>query len=174
MDAEELIRVIPDYPKEGIKYRDITTLIKDRLGFQTSIDRLTTHCKELQPDVIAGIDARGFIFGSAVAYKMNLGFIPIRKEGKLPAKTLQERYELEYGTDCLEIHADAIKKGEKVVLVDDLLATGGTAKAAETLLSRCGGKVVGVGFLIELSALKGRELFKDTDTEVFSIFEFED
>ena len=174
MNAEELIRVIPDYPKEGIKYRDITTLIKDRLGFQTSIDRLTTHCAELQPDVIAGIDARGFIFGSAIAYKLNLGFIPIRKEGKLPAKTLQERYELEYGTDCLEIHADAIKKGEKVVLVDDLLATGGTAKAAETLLSRCGGKVVGVGFLIELSALKGRELFKDTDTEVFAIFEFED
>ena len=174
MDAEELIRVIPDYPKEGIKYRDITTLIKDRLGFQTSIDRLTTHCEELQPDVIAGIDARGFIFGSAIAYKLNLGFIPIRKEGKLPAKTMQERYELEYGTDCLEIHADAIKKGEKVVLVDDLLATGGTAKAAETLLSRCGGKVVGAGFLIELSALKGRELFKDTDTEVFSIFEFED
>ena len=174
MNIEELIRVIPDYPQEGIKYRDITTLIKDRLGFQTSIDKLTTHCAELQPDVIAGIDARGFIFGSAVAYKMNLGFIPIRKEGKLPAKTLKERYELEYGTDCLEIHADAIKKGQKVVLLDDLLATGGTAKAAETLLTRCGGKVVGAGFLIELSALKGRELFRNTDTEVFSVFEFED
>ena len=157
MNAEELIRVIPDYPKEGIKYRDITTLIKDRLGFQMSIDRLTTHCAELQPDVIAGIDARGFIFGSAIAYKLNLGFIPIRKEGKLPAKTLQERYELEYGTDCLEIHADAMRDQPKILVVDDLLATGGTASATADLVKKAGGQLVGCAFIVELTALGGRE-----------------
>jgi len=174
MDLQEMIRTIPNYPKEGIKYRDITTLIKDGPSFRASIDRLVKYCEPLKPDLIAGIDARGFIFGSAVAYKMNLGFIPIRKEGKLPAKTLNEHYELEYGTDCLEIHEDAIQQGEKVVLVDDLLATGGTAKAAQALLTRCGGKVVGAGFLIELNVLNGRNLFKHTDTEVFSIFDFDD
>jgi len=174
VSMKDLIRTIPDYPKKGIKYRDITTLLKSNSGFQESIDRLTDYCEPLKPDLIAGVDARGFIFGSALAYKMNVGFIPIRKQGKLPSTTISEQYELEYGTDCLEIHEDAINQGERIILIDDLLATGGTAKAAESLLTKCGGQVVGAGFLIELSSLKGRALFKDPKLKVFSVFDFQD
>ena len=134
--TKDLIRTVPDYPKPGIQYRDITTLLKSAEGFRESVEQIADWCGQFELDLIAGIDARGFIFGSAVAIKLNLGFVPIRKEGKLPHRTFAERYELEYGTDCLEVHEDAIEKGMKVVIVDDLLATGGTAKAAHQLLQR--------------------------------------
>ena len=154
--TKELIRTVPDYPKPGIQYRDITTLLKSAEGFRESVEQIANWCSQFELDLIAGIDARGFIFGSAVAIKLNLGFVPIRKEGKLPYRTIAERYELEYGTDCLEVHEDAIEKGMKVVIVDDLLATGGTAKAAHQLLQRCGADIIGLGFLIELNELNGR------------------
>ena len=139
--TKELIRTVPDYPKPGIQYRDITTLLKSAEGFRESVEQIANWCSQFELDLIAGIDARGFIFGSAVAFKLNLGFVPVRKEGKLPNRTIAESYELEYGTDCLEVHEDAIEKGMKVVIVDDLLATGGTAKAAHQLLRRCGADV---------------------------------
>ena len=174
MEIETLIRTINDYPKEGIKYRDITTLLKDGKGFRRSVDILAEFCAPLEADFIAGIEARGFIFGSALAYKLNTGFIPIRKEGKLPHKTLNEKYELEYGFDCLEVHADAVRSGERVILIDDLLATGGTARAATRLLTRAGASVVGAGFLIELDLLKGREALSEPEMKVFSAFSFSD
>ena len=171
---KELIRTVPDYPKPGIQYRDITTLLKSGEGFRRSVEQIASWSSQFEPDLIAGIDARGFIFGSAVAFELNLGFVPIRKEGKLPHRTISERYELEYGSDCLEVHEDTVEKGAKVVIVDDLLATGGTAKAAHQLLHRCGADVVGLGFLIELASLKGRELLENLDTKVFSAFQFDD
>ncbi len=171
---KELIRTVPDYPKRGIQYRDITTLLKSSEGFRKSVEQIASWSIQFEPDLIAGIDARGFIFGSAVAFELNLGFIPIRKEGKLPHRTISERYELEYGSDCLEVHEDAIEKGAKVVLVDDLLATGGTAKAAHHLLTRCGADVVGLGFLIELASLNGRKILENLDSSVFSALQFDD
>ena len=172
--TKELIRTVPDYPKPGIQYRDITTLLKSAEGFQKSVEQIANWCSQFELDLIAGIDARGFIFGSAVAFKLNLGFVPIRKEGKLPHRTITERYELEYGTDCLEVHEDAIEKGTKVVIVDDLLATGGTAKAAHQLLQRCGADIIGLGFLIELTELHGREILESLDSKVFSAVRFDD
>ena len=130
--------------------------------------------KSASVDKVVGIEARGFMLGAALAYKLNVGFVPIRKEGKLPHRTIAERYELEYGTDCLEVHEDAIEKGMKVVIVDDLLATGGTAKAAHQLLQRCGANIIGLGFLIELSALHGREILESLDSKVFSAVRFDD
>ena len=173
-NTKELIRTVPDYPKPGIQYRDITTLLKSAEGFQKSVEQIANWCSQFELDLIAGIDARGFIFGSAVAFKLNLGFVPIRKEGKLPQRTIAERYELEYGTDCLEVHEDAIEKGTKVVIVDDLLATGGTAKAAHQLLQRCGADIIGLGFLIELTELHGREILESLDSKVFSAVRFDD
>jgi len=172
--TKELIRTVPDYPKPGIQYRDITTLLKSAEGFRESVEQIADWCGQFELDLIAGIDARGFIFGSAVAIKLNLGFVPIRKEGKLPHRTFAERYELEYGTDCLEVHEDAIEKGMKVVIVDDLLATGGTAKAAHQLLQRCGADIIGLGFLIELTELHGREVLENLDSKVFSAVRFDD
>ena len=172
--TKELIRTVPDYPKPGIQYRDITTLLKSAEGFRESVEQIANWCSQFELDLIAGIDARGFIFGSAVAIKLDLGFVPIRKEGKLPHRTIAESYELEYGTDCLEVHEDAIEKGMKVVIVDDLLATGGTAKAAHQLLQRCGAEIIGLGFLIELSELHGREVLESLDSEVFSAIRFDD
>ena len=172
--TKELIRTVPDYPKPGIQYRDITTLLKSAEGFRESVEQIANWCSQFELDLIAGIDARGFIFGSAVAFKLNLGFVPIRKEGKLPHRTITERYELEYGTDCLEVHEDAIEKGTKVVIVDDLLATGGTAKAAHQLLQRCGADIIGLGFLIELTELHGREVLENLDSKVFSAIRFDD
>ena len=172
--TKELIRTVPDYPKPGIQYRDITTLLKSAEGFRESVEQIANWCSQFELDLIAGIDARGFIFGSAVAFKLNLGFVPIRKEGKLPHRTIAERYELEYGTDCLEVHEDAIKKGTKVVIVDDLLATGGTAKAAHQLLQRCGADIIGLSFLIELTQLQGREILENLDSKVFSAVRFDD
>ena len=172
--TQELIRTVPDYPKPGIQYRDITTLLKSAEGFHKSVEQIANWCSQFELDLIAGIDARGFIFGSAVAIKLNLGFVPIRKEGKLPHRTFAERYELEYGTDCLEVHEDAIEKGTKVVIVDDLLATGGTAKAAHQLLQRCGADIIGLSFLIELTQLQGREILENLDSKVFSAVRFDD
>ena len=172
--TKELIRTVPDYPKPGIQYRDITTLLKSAEGFRESVEQIANWCSQFELDLIAGIDARGFIFGSAVAFKLNLGFVPVRKEGKLPHRTIAESYELEYGTDCLEVHEDAIEKGMKVVIVDDLLATGGTAKAAHQLLQRCGADIVGLGFLIELTELHGREILENLDSKVFSAVQFDD
>ena len=172
--TKELIRTVPDYPKPGIQYRDITTLLKSAEGFQKSVEQIANWCSQFELDLIAGIDARGFIFGAAVAIKLNLGFVPIRKEGKLPHRTIAESYELEYGTDCLEVHEDAIEKGAKVVIVDDLLATGGTAKAAHQLLQRCGAEIKGLGFLVELTGLHGREILENLDNKVFSAIRFND
>ena len=172
--TKELIRTVPDYPKPGIQYRDITTLLKSAEVFQKSVEQIANWCSQFELDLIAGIDARGFIFGSAVAFKLHLGFVPIRKEGKLPHQTIAERYELEYGTDCLEVHEDAIEKGAKVVIVDDLLATGGTAKAAHQLLQRCGAEIKGLGFLVELTGLHGREILENLDNKVFSAIRFDD
>jgi|TARA_B100000427_G_scaffold323786_1_gene327801 adenine phosphoribosyltransferase len=172
--TKELIRTVPDYPKPGIQYRDITTLLKSAEGFRESVEQIANWCSQFELDLIAGIDARGFIFGSAVAFKLNLGFVPVRKEGKLPHRTIAESYELEYGTDCLEVHEDAIEKGAKVVIVDDLLATGGTAKAAHQLLQRCGAEIKGLGFLVELTGLHGREILENLDNKVFSAIRFDD
>ena len=172
--TKELIRTVPDYPKPGIQYRDITTLLKSAEGFRESVEQIANWCSQFELDLIAGIDARGFIFGSAVAFKLNLGFVPVRKEGKLPHRTFAESYELEYGTDCLEVHEDAIEKGAKVVIVDDLLATGGTAKAAHQLLQRCGAEIKGLGFLVELTGLHGREILENLDNKVFTAIRFDD
>jgi adenine phosphoribosyltransferase len=160
-DVKSKIRAIKDFPKEGIIFRDITTGLKDAQALQVMIDYMSSQFKNEKIDYIVGAESRGFIFGTAMAYKMNCGFIPVRKPHKLPAETVSESYELEYGTDTIEIHADAIEKGAKVLFVDDLLATGGTAKAACNLIKKVGGELVGAAFLIELEDLKGRDKLKD-------------
>jgi adenine phosphoribosyltransferase len=167
---KSVIRDVPDFPKPGIIFKDVTTLLQAPEAFEFVVNTLADHCAKLKPDEIAGIEARGFIFGGALANKMRLGFIPIRKPGKLPYNKESCSYELEYGTDSLEIHVDAAK-GKRVVLLDDLLATGGTANAAVQLIEKVGGKVVGVGFVIELCFLDGRKkLSKDLD--VFSLIQY--
>ena len=150
------IRNIPDFPKEGILFRDVTTLIKNKKAFKQSIDALAKLCKGKKIDMVVGVEARGFIFGGALAYKLGVGFVPVRKKGKLPFRVHQASYELEYGTDTLEVHVDAIKKGMKVLIVDDLLATGGTVGAVVDMMSRLGAKIQGIMFLIELVDLHGR------------------
>lgn len=174
-EAAELIkskiRDVPDFPKEGILFKDITTVLSDPTAFKKAIDLLADRYKDQDIDYIAGIEARGFIFGSALAYKLGKGFIPIRKPGKLPAKTEQVTYELEYGTDSLEIHSDAVEKGNKVLIVDDLLATGGTADAAVKLVQKIGGNVAGVAFVVELEFLKGREKLSD-DCKISTLISF--
>ena len=160
-DVKAKIRAIKDFPKEGIIFRDITTGIKDAQTMKFMVDYLCEQYKDTRIDYIAGIESRGFIFGMPMAYKLNCGFIPIRKPNKLPAKTISESYGLEYGTDTLEIHEDAIEKGANVLVVDDLLATGGTAKAACNLVKRAGGNLVGIAFLIELNDLRGRDKLGD-------------
>lgn len=159
MQLNSLIRDIPDFPESGILFRDITTLLNDAQGLRHTIDRLCAECKtaNLTPDYIVGMESRGFIFATPLAYQLNAGFIPVRKPGKLPAPVYSATYELEYGTDRLEIHQDAIAPGAKVLIVDDLLATGGTAKATAQLLSQLQAEVVGFAFVIELLALKGRD-----------------
>lgn len=165
MDLKKLIRDIPNFPEEGILFRDITTLLKDPDGLAFAIDLLCDKVRDLDFDLVVGPESRGFIFGVPVAYNLKKGFIPIRKPGKLPYKTHQQSYSLEYGTNTLEIHQDAIEPGSKVVLIDDLLATGGTNKAMVDLITRLGGEVVMVVCLIELSDLKGRELLTDIVVE---------
>lgn len=154
---KKLIREVPDFPKKGILFYDITTLLKDKLGFATLIDALSEYYLQQQVDLVLGIEARGFIFGPALAYRLNAGFVPVRKPKKLPAETAKWTYELEYGSDTLEIHKDAIKAGQRVIIVDDLLATGGTANATVQLVKSLGGEIAGLGFVIELDFLKGRE-----------------
>lgn len=156
----EAIRDIPDFPKKGIIFKDISPILKNRTLFAEVIDVLTETVNGSQVDYIAGIESRGFIFGSALALKMNAGFVPIRKPGKLPYKTFREAYQLEYGTDALEIHQDAIETGSTVLLVDDLLATGGTARAAAKLIEHCGGNVRDIIFLVELGFLNGIQQLK--------------
>jgi adenine phosphoribosyltransferase len=156
-DLKALIRDIPDFPKPGILFRDITTLLRDPAAFRTTIDRIVERFRGEEIDQILGIESRGFIVGSAVAYQLGTGFVPVRKPGKLPGETFSVSYALEYGQDSLEIHRDAIEKGQRVLVLDDLLATGGTAAATVSLAREAGGAVLGCAFLIELAALRGRE-----------------
>src|ERR1039458_7128216 len=150
-DLKQLIREIPDYPKPGILFYDLTTLLKDKTGFHAMVDSLCSHYSGANVDVVVGIEARGFIFGPALAYSLNAGFVPVRKPKKLPGKTASVTYSLEYGTDTLEIHDDAILRGQHVIICDDLLATGGTAEATVNLVRQLGGEVVGAAFAIELT-----------------------
>ena len=160
MDLRDKIRQIPDFPKEGIVFRDITTLIKDKSAFKQAVDEIVSDLKDKKIDYIVGPEARGFLMGSAVAYALGVGFVPVRKKGKLPGEVIQKEYELEYGTDILEIHKDAIEKGSNVAIVDDLLATGGTVFAVSSLLEDIGAKVAAMEFLIELTFLNPREKLK--------------
>jgi len=170
-DLKSLIREVPDFPKPGILFYDITTLLKDRRGFARLIDALTEHYINQDIDLVLGIEARGFIFGPALAYRLNAGFVPVRKPKKLPAEVLQWKYELEYGHDTLEIHKDAIQPGQRVLICDDLLATGGTAKATADMVKQLDGKICGMAFVVELDGLKGRDKLKDYD--VFSLLHYE-
>lgn len=170
MELAESIRNIPDFPVQGILFRDITTLLKDPDAFQESIDSLLDRYLDEDIDLVAAIEARGLIFGAPLAYELAAGFVPIRKPGKLPAETVSASYTLEYGTNTLEMHKDAIEPGQRVLLVDDLVATGGSAKAAVELIERLGGEVVGIVFLIELTDLKGVEQLEGYD--VFSLIKF--
>ena len=157
MDLKDLIRDVPDFPKKGIIFKDITTLLKDKDAFKEAVDKLAEECKGKKTDIVVAVEARGFIFGGVLAYKLGAGFVPLRKPGKLPYKTIKETYELEYGTDTLEIHEDAIKNGENVLIIDDLLATGGTSLATVKLVEKLGGNVSKIVFLIDLAFLKGSE-----------------
>jgi adenine phosphoribosyltransferase len=167
-----LIRTVPDFPKPGILFYDITTLLKDPVGFAQLIDALAQYYIDKEIDLVLGIEARGFIFGPALAYRLNAGFVPVRKPKKLPGPTVRVTYDLEYGSDSLEIHADAIEPGQRVVIVDDLLATGGTMEATIKLVQQLGGEIAGLGFAIELDFLKGRDRFKDYD--VFSLLHYDE
>lgn len=168
---KQLIREVPDFPKKGILFYDITTLLKDKLGFATLIDALSEHYLRKDVDLVLGMEARGFIFGPALAYRLNAGFVPVRKPGKLPAATASLSYDLEYGSNTLEIHRDAIQSGQRVIIVDDLLATGGTAAATVQLAKSLGADVCGVGFVVELDFLNGRDKLKDCD--VFSLLHYD-
>ncbi|MCM8795497.1 MAG: adenine phosphoribosyltransferase [Candidatus Omnitrophica bacterium] len=161
MDLKKYIRSIPDFPKPGILFRDITTLLKDKKAFKFAVDTLAAKYRAKKIDVVVAVEARGFILGGALAHKLGAGFVPVRKKGKLPYKTNSVTYNLEYGTDTLEIHQDAIRHKNKVLIVDDLLATGGTVKAVVDLVNTLQGKIVGIAFLIELVDLGGREKLKD-------------
>lgn len=171
MQLKQSIRSIPDWPINGVVFRDLTTLMQDPAAFKESCDILYKRYKDMQIDKIVGIDARGFVFGAVLAYKLDIGFVPVRKKGKLPWKTIQETYSLEYGEDTLEIHEDALKKGETVIIVDDLIATGGTVGATVKLVRKLGAKVVECAFVVELPDLKGRDQIKDC--KVFSITRFD-
>ena len=165
---EEYVRSIPDFPEKGIIFRDITTVIQDPEGFQLAIRSMMEKLENIDFDLVIGLDARGFIFGSAIAYALGKGFVPCRKKGKLPCETVCATYELEYGTAEIELHKDSIKPGQKVVIIDDLIATGGTAAAIERLVRRFGVTKISVNFLIEIEELEGRKLFSP-DVEVQSI-----
>jgi adenine phosphoribosyltransferase len=167
-----LVRTVPDFPKPGILFYDITTLLKDKTGFAQLIDALAAHYLERKIDLVLGIEARGFIFGPALAYRLNAGFVPVRKPRKLPAPVARVTYDLEYGSDSLEIHLDAIERGQRVVLVDDLLATGGTMEATVKLVQQLGGEIAGLAFAVELDFLKGRERFNGFD--IFSLLHYDE
>ena len=170
-DLKTLIREVPDFPKPGILFYDITTLIKDPCGFRAVIDGLKNHYQGAKVDTILGIEARGFIFAPALAYALGAGFVPVRKPKKLPADCVSVSYDLEYGTDSLEMHKDAIGQGQRVLIVDDLLATGGTAAAAARMVTEVGGQVAGIGFVIELSFLNGRQKLAGYD--VYSLLQYD-
>jgi adenine phosphoribosyltransferase len=170
IDLKQMIRSVPDFPKPGINFFDITTLLKDPNGLKATIDSIAAPYAGSDIDTVVGIESRGFILGSAVAQSIGAGFVPMRKPGKLPAKTLKEIYDLEYGKDALEIHADAIEKGQRVLIVDDVLATGGTAAAASRLVRQLGGQLQGLAFLIELTFLDGKS--KLAGESVFSVLQY--
>jgi adenine phosphoribosyltransferase len=172
-EIKSLIRTIPDFPKKGIMFRDITTLLADGKGFRKTIEYLTERYSDREIDKIVGIESRGFILGGALADRLGIGFVPIRKKGKLPYKTLAVEYELEYGKDIVEIHADSILEGEKVLLIDDLIATGGTMLASIELIEKLKGKVEECAFVIELPELKGREKLEQKGVNVYSMISFE-
>ena len=171
-DVKASIRTIPNFPKEGIMFRDITTALLDKDVLKKMINFITEEFKNEKIDYVAGLESRGFIFGMPVAYFLNAGFVPVRKPNKLPGETISESYELEYGTDTLEIHSDALKKGDRVLIVDDLLATGGTAAAAANLIKKTGAEVVGLAFVIELDDLKGKNKLPK-DAKIVSMVHFE-
>ncbi len=168
---KKLIREIPDFPKKGILFYDITTLLKDKTGLATLIDKLAEHYIAQDIDLVLGMEARGFIFAPALAYRLNAGFVPVRKAGKLPADCVKFNYSLEYGTNTLEMHKDAIQNGQRVLIVDDLLATGGTAEATAKLAESLGARIAGLGFVVELEFLNGRS--KLTDYEVMSLLRYD-
>lgn len=170
MDLAKTIRDVPDFPVEGILFKDITTLLQRPAAFREAVDALAGHFADKGVDQIVAIESRGFVFGAPLAYKLGSGFVPVRKAGKLPAKTISVEYSLEYGTNTLEMHADAIEPGQRVLLVDDLLATGGSARAAIELVERLGGTVIGCAFLIELEPLQGAKQLEGYD--VFSLIRF--
>jgi adenine phosphoribosyltransferase len=170
IDLKKHVRNIPDFPKPGILFRDVTTLIQNGEAFKESVDLIVKKYKGEKIDKVVAVEARGFIFGAAIAHKLGIGFIPVRKKGKLPFKTKSVTYKLEYGTDTLEIHKDAIASGERILIVDDLLATGGTVKAVTELVSGLGGKIIGIAFVIELFDLGGREKLKGYD--IYSLIKF--
>ena len=168
---KKLIREVPDFPKKGILFYDITTLLKDKTGFAQLIDLFSEHYIGKQIDLILGMEARGFIFGPALASRLNAGFVPVRKPGKLPAATVKVEYELEYGSNALEMHTDAVQKGQRVLIVDDLLATGGTAEATARLVKSLGGEIAGLAFVVELDFLNGRDKLKPYN--VFSLLHYD-
>ncbi len=172
-DLKGLIRTIPDYPKAGIMFRDVTTLLGDAQGLKAAVAQLAEPFRTLPVDAVAGIEARGFILGGAVADRLGCGFIPIRKKGKLPWKTIGQQYTLEYGVDVIEIHEDAIKSGQRILIVDDLIATGGTAEAAAKLVTRSGGHIVGAAFIIDLPDLGGIKLLESHGISCHALVAFE-
>jgi len=173
MPIKSLIRTVPHYPHQGIMFRDITTLLKDPVGLRAMIHEISNKYKHIKIDKVAGIESRGFIVGTPVAYELGLGFVPIRKQGKLPAETVGCDYDLEYGSDRIEIHTDAIQSGDRVLLVDDLIATGGTAEAAVKLIQEMGGVVVECCFVIDLPDIGGRARLEKMGQKVFALCEFE-
>jgi adenine phosphoribosyltransferase len=165
VNLKEKIRIVEDFPKEGISFKDITTILQDGEVFKSCIDEMVNYLKDKNIDVIVGPEARGFLFGTPVAYQLGIGFVPVRKKGKLPSETIEVEYQLEYGTDILQVHKDAIKPGQRVAIVDDLLATGGTIESAAKLVEKIGGKVVSMNFVVELTDLKGRERLNDYEIQ---------
>ncbi len=170
MDFKNKIRSIMDFPKEGINFRDITTVLKDREAFRECIKQMADHLRDKNIDIIVGPEARGFLIGAPLAYELGVGFVPVRKPGKLPSDTISFEYELEYGSDKLEMHRDAIEKGQRVAVIDDLLATGGTALSTCKMIEKLGGEVAAVGFFIELEDIKGKEVLANYD--IFSLVKF--
>ena len=173
MDLKQLIRTIPDHPKAGIMFRDVTTLMADAQGFKAAVARLTEPYRTEPIDIVAGIEARGFILAGALADRLGCGFVPVRKKGKLPWRTIREEYALEYGTDTLEMHQDALERGKRVLIVDDLIATGGTADAAARLIGRLGGTIIGSAFLVDLPELGGAQLLERQGIKVHALMAFE-
>jgi adenine phosphoribosyltransferase len=173
MTIKSRIRTVPHYPKQGVMYRDITTLLKDPVGFRNTIKELVNRYTGAKINMVAAVEARGFIIGAALALQLGVGFVPIRKKGKLPAETIGHDYELEYGTDRIEMHVDAVSKGDCVLLVDDLIATGGTAKAACRLIESMGGNILECCFVVDLPDLGGRKRLEENGQKVFSLCEFE-